>query len=392
MMKTLNLLLALLLGFNAFGQVLSDLIPSTLNSASHVEEIATPSDFRSSNAYSKWGANYYDGDQLIMKVKAGLYTNSTLDFDEKEHKFGLGYELVDIDIFKLKGITFPVMEFDTDGHDRYMTQFSIFMRSDNSFEIQNFFDLEKYSNDTRQLRYVVSAKTWEPILELLSYLFHQTSKSRISIYPSEQPLERLYVDDYDFSSYPGFVNVFAVGHYNEIMIFESKIANDQSPVISRRYLVNGTGLHSLKINDIPQTTALQKITISDINHTVLVESQMGKEIPVILTDPADTPETPDDPADTNEEDTGVDTGVDTEEISVFPNVVVDELTVRKTRNPLQANNTEDILLLDQSGNLIKKMSSQYQETRFDMSDVRTGLYYLVYNDGRKVTTTIVTKI
>jgi hypothetical protein len=88
--------------------------------------------------------------------------------------------------------------------------------------------------------------------------------------------------------------------------------------------------------------------------------------------------------------TGINENILAQQIQVYPNPVNDQFTLKIG---LEDMDVEEILLYSSSGTLIRKITGQQggKETRMDISDARSGLYYLTLklDNGQAVSKTIV---
>mgnify|MGYP003648026661 CR=1 FL=1 len=66
------------------------------------------------------------------------------------------------------------------------------------------------------------------------------------------------------------------------------------------------------------------------------------------------------------------------EISVFPNPAQDQITVRQYYRPTILH----FLVLDQSGRIVKESTSTYTDTQINISELKSGLYFLRITDSR----------
>ncbi|NNF36331.1 MAG: T9SS type A sorting domain-containing protein [Saprospiraceae bacterium] len=370
-----------------YAQVLDHFIPpnitnSTETIVSHkVEELTTP------NTKTTFSATYNQAGIPKASVKAAVYDLTQLDYDEKEYKNSLGFELVDIGSFKLQGIVFPILEFDDEGQHQYMTQFSVMMKDYKTYELQNFFDLNKYDDNTRQLRYIISSSDWGAIVEILSYFFHQTTKSNIIVTKSSSPTEKIYLEDYDFSDTEGYLIVYAVGQKPEKMNLNSEVWKNGKIEKSKDYLVNSRGSRYLRIDDLPVRKTYQRITITDSNNTVILDHEMKEEKEIKISDFEDT--TIDDHTETPGEKIN---GPIVSKVSVFPSVFSNQITVLLNKEGLNNNSLKTIAIMNQAGEPVEILKTNENEVTINTSYLNRGIYFVQCLNGKSISTQIISKM
>lgn len=386
MQKLTLTLITLLIIQTGYTQVLNHFIPAAVINSDETIISYEVEEMNSLNTGSTFKATYLQDGNPKASVKAAIYDLTDLDFDEKNYKNSLGYELVDIGMIKLNSIPFPIFEFDDQGHHKYMTQFSVLMKDHKTYEIQNYLDLKRYDNNTRQLRYIISSSDWGAIMEILSYFFHQANKAKIDVIKSSSPLERVFIDEYDFSETQGYLIVYAVGQKPEIINFNSKIWQNGNIERSKDYLVNSRGNRYLRIDDLPARKIYQKITITDENQTVILDHELKEEKEIRLPTFEDTTE---DNPETQQE---TDNHTDNDKVVVFPSVFTDQVTVLVSSENMNSNALKTIAIINQSGEVVEVIKTYENEITMNTSFLNRGMYFIRCIHGNSSSSQIISKM
>ena len=212
-MKRLSILCTILACTNLIAaQILPTFVPSKMTQSSESEEFYDIIEMDSKNINNSWGANFYQNGELITTVKAALVESKKLDFDEKEYKSSLGYNLLNFEKWFIRGTPFILMEYDDEGVNHFTATYSIIMHNPEKFEFQTFVDNENYTSSKKQFHYVINSKNKSNIFEIILYLQNKIQNIKGELVPQYKPTEKVYIEDFNIHFSKSVFNLFIVGN------------------------------------------------------------------------------------------------------------------------------------------------------------------------------------
>lgn len=383
-MKRLSILCTILACTNLIAaQILPTFVPSKMTQSSESEEFYDIIEMDSKNINNSWGANFYQNGELITTVKAALVESKKLDFDEKEYKSSLGYNLLNFEKWFIRGTPFILMEYDDEGVNHFTATYSIIMHNPEKFEFQTFVDNENYTSSKKQFHYVINSKNKSNIFEIILYLQNKIQNIKGELVPQYKPTEKVYIEDFNIHFSKSVFNLFIVGNNTQPINIACHNMETEENLYDESFRINSDGRQTLEIQGFSRNSNQLLLTIEDYLGNIILKHNINSTINIKI------PKINDININNGNDEPNV---INSEIFNTYPTLVRTNFSLAVNAESNLEYNTKTIRIFSQQGELMKEQKFDSRETNVDMDGLKKGIYYVQLTGKETVSISSVVKI